>query len=193
MKTACAILIVFLIALSGGSVWSENLAVNPGFEDTSAAIGAMPSYWNAFQSHKPSIENVDNIHRTGNRCVLLKTQGESGAYLGLIQRFPVQGGQSYSWIAHIRRNTENPLGGGAYGLLVIEWIDDDGFEITRTESAKWTYEMSAYRWDKVGIENVTAPLQAREAVFGIHLVDGEDNGRGSFYLDDVAIEQQQAR
>lgn len=181
--------VLFLVATMACSLCASgaNLAPNPGFEDPAGVEGNIPAHWESFHSHTPRIMNMTGQGKTGKRCVIFVTQKRGEAFQGLITRIDVTPGETYDFEVFVKRNTDDPLRGGAYGCLVLEWHEADGDEIERVESEPWSYQLSAFRWDRKTIESVTAPPLAAYAVFGIHLVEDSEWGRGSFYVDDVSI------
>jgi hypothetical protein len=169
------------------NVPAANLAVNGGFERPAGQRDIMPEDWFSFASDSLRIFVTDEIARSGRQALKMEAQGKAEAYMGIIARFPVKAGRSYAMEAYFRRNRDNSLGGTARVQIVIEWLDADGNELKRDESRTFGQNLSAMRWERRTLMGKTAPPGATEAVFGIHLNDGDDGGRGSLFIDDCAI------
>ena len=70
---------------------------------------------------------------------------------------------------------------------MIEWKNEAGKEINRVTSPAWTRSLSRIRWGAITIKKVEAPADAVQAIFGIHLSEGDEGGKGSVVIDDVVI------
>ena len=164
----------------------ENLAVNPGFEDP-AGEGLQPAAWNIFSTKKVDILTTQSTKKSGNQAVRMTAQDMPKAFQGMTQTIPVAAGEKYTFSADLINDKLSPLAGSVSGTLVIEWKNGEGKEINRAISPPWTRSLSRIRWGTVTIKKVEAPSDAVQAIFGIHLSEGEEGGKGSVVIDDVKI------
>jgi hypothetical protein len=168
-----------------------NVAPNGGFEEPAGSVGAMPSEpWSFFTTKANGFGITRDNKRSGEQCLKISAQKAAGAFQGLILDLPVAEGEKYTFSAYITNDREDPIGGSASGQLVIEWKGPTGKEVARSASTPWTAGLSRMRWDQVTIGKTKVPDGAVRGVFGIHLNEGTDGGKGSMYVDDVVIEKQ---
>lgn len=168
----------------------SNLALNPGFEQPTSPEGATPEKWNAFTSKINGIGISKAAKRSGEQGVKMAAQTLPGAYQGLVLDMPVTPGDVCTFSVYVMSNKDDPLGGTTQGSLVIEWINANGKEVARITSTPWDRNISRMRWQTISISKAKVPDGAALARFGIHLNDGMSGGKGSVFLDDVAIEKQ---
>ncbi|HEY8241287.1 MAG TPA: hypothetical protein VIH35_07570 [Kiritimatiellia bacterium] len=165
---------------------SSNLVVNAGFE----AIGPSTNRaarWEPFTSGGLAPALKTGAAKSGTNSLQLIAQGKPRSFQGVTQILDVQPGERYDMSAFVHKVSENPLKGGAYGQLVIEWLDAEGKEIERVWGPAWGKNLSRVRWEKVSIERAQAPPLAVRAVFGVHLYDGKGAASGSVLVDDIAV------
>jgi len=176
-----------LLALVATGVAAENLAPNSSFEDPPAEGSSFPPHWEQFSSGQENIMLVSYDKRTGHRCILMKAQKDPNSFKGILFKRPVVAGERYDFSAWIKNNHRDSMGGTTEGLLVIEWKDAMGEEISRNVSPKWDQTMPRLRWTRVFLKEMVAPEGAETALFGIHLVEDHLGGRGSYLVDDVEL------
>jgi hypothetical protein len=167
-----------------------NLAPNPGFEQPTSPEGASPENWNAFSSKINGIGVSKAAKHGGDQCVKMAAQKVPEAYQGLVLDMPVSPGDIYTFSVCVINNKDDQLSGTAQGSLVIEWINASNKEVARSTSTPWDRNVSRMRWETVSISKAKVPEGAASARFGIHLNDGKSGGKGSVFIDDVAIEKQ---
>lgn len=180
----CAALFALGVAAHGALT---NHVVNPSFENPPKEERNTPDDWDTFYSQAPAIQLSSEASRDGEQCVKVTAQGKPEAYQGLTQRIPVEPGEKYTFEVYVRRSKEDPPGGGAHGQLVIEWLGRGGKEVSRTVGGEWDQSISAIRWTRLSISKVRAPKGAKEALFGIHFIDGTRGSSGAILIDDVAV------
>lgn len=167
-----------------------NLAPHGGFEEPAGAIGAMPPEpWAFFSTKANGFGITRDNKRSGEQCLKISAQKAAGAFQGLILDLPVAEGEKYTFSVYVTNDRNEPLGGSASGQLVIEWKGPTGKEVARSASTPWTAGLSRMRWEQVTIGKAKVPDGAVRGVFGIHLNDGADGGKGMMYVDDVVIEK----
>ncbi len=165
----------------------QNLALNPGFEFPEGAKGKEPERWNSFASKTNGIGITSRDWRSGRQCVRMAAQRAKGAYQGLLLDLPAEPGERYSFSAYIKADKNDRLGGTTHCLLTIEWLDENGKQISKSDSKVWGRTLSRLNWKRVAVEKATAPEDAVLARCVIQLKDGEKVGSGSIFVDDVLI------
>ena len=164
----------------------ENLVPNPGFEEP-VGEGQEPKGWEIFSTKKKGILTTQLIKKSGSQAVRMSAQELAKSYQGMTLTLPVAAGEKYTFTVALINDKQSPLGGSAFGSLVIEWKNEAGKEISRVTSPSWTKSLSRIRWDTVTIKKAQVPPDAVKAIFGIHLSDGDEGGGGAVVIDDVGI------
>lgn len=168
-----------------------NIAPNGGFEEPAGAIGAMPpDPWAFFTTKANGFAITRDNKRSGEQSLKVSAQKAAGTFQGLILDLPVTAGDKYTFSAYVTSDREDALGGSASGQLVIEWKGPTGKEVARSASTPWSAGLSRMRWEQVTVSKAKVPEGAVRGVFGIHLNDGTEGGKGSMFVDDVVIEKQ---
>ncbi len=168
----------------------SNLTANPSFEEPEGGVGQGPASWMLFTSKINAISLSDRAARTGSQSLKMSAQKLPDAFQGANMFLDVNEEERYSFSAYIIGDREDKIGGSAHGMLVIEWKREDGSEITRTVGPQWeARNLSRLRWEQIQLNKIPVPKGAVKAVFGIHLCDGKQGGKGSIYVDDVIIER----
>jgi hypothetical protein len=166
---------------------SENVLLNPGFEQPEGRVGRIPDEWVVYSAKRADIGIVPTAGRDGTQCTKISCVGIPGHFQGIIQVANVEEDGRYTLSAWVMNDRSNSLQGSAYGQLAIEWKDDEGREVARTWGEALKPTMSRMRWELVQINRAKAPKGAVTAVIGIHLHDGDRGGKGSFFVDEVSF------
>jgi hypothetical protein len=168
-----------------------NLIGNPGFEEPviSQAGVAPGAPWNLFSNKLTLMELTRTIKRSGEQSLKITSQKIPNAYQGFNQTVPVKTGEKYTFSAYMINNKEDPLSGTTHAQLVIEWVNEQGKEISRDYSQVITSSLSKMRWELITLRKKAAPGGAVSARFGIHLSEGEKGGKGSIFVDDVFLQE----
>lgn len=181
-----------LTCLLCASVGAEpvNLAPTPSYENPVvgvAAQGALPFEWYHFTSGLIDIELSKKHAYTGTQSVKLLTQKKADSFKGLYTEVPVTAGKAYNFSIHALNNKDDPLGGCAYIMLVIEWKDAANNELGRVEGDKFDWTLSRIRWTRLALVNNIAPDGATKGIFGLHLIEDHPGAKGSLFIDDAEI------
>jgi hypothetical protein len=188
MRRKAGFIVVIMAWMTGYCVSAVppagNLLINADFDE---ADGNAPRNWEYFTNLKPAL-SMTNVMNT--QCIQLQSQEKPGAFQGIIQRVAVQSGEKYAVSASIKNSREQPLGGSAFGQIVVEWMDEKNREVGRTWSDQCGSSVSKIRWDQVVISKVAAPKEAVAARIGFHLYDGDRGGKGALLVDNIALTQQ---
>lgn len=181
-----------LCALLGGAAHAapekENLAPNPGFEQAAAPEGVLPESWSYFTSKKILGELSSEQKRSGERALKMTAQAVPEGYQGCNFPVDVAAGEKYTLSASLMSSKEDPLGGSAFVILVIEWKSAENKEIARTVSRKiLAGQISRLRWEQFTEQDAVAPVGAVKGVFGVHLCEGTPGGKGAVFIDDMVV------
>jgi len=183
------ILLCFYCASAQEST-SENLLVNPSFENGSVERGKAPDLWGLITESAEPVNGglTDSAAHTGKYPVFLdKPANGKDKWEVLASNISIQSGDVYKFSAWIKSDPKNPLKRDARGAISIEWKDADGEEISRAVSDPWTAKtlQVSQDWIEVKIEAV-APPKTQSATFAITYFDGNDkDAGGAFLIDDV--------
>lgn len=183
---ACTLAFLFAAAAPLSAADSENLAKDPGFEETPENADNVLAGWDFYTSKARNLSVTNNPVHSGNASVRLWTQGRKDAHLGISQDHEVIPKGKYTFRAFVMNDKENKLGGTAAGNLGIEWFDAEGVEISRASSKEWNSHLSKMRWEEVEVE-AKAPPYAAKVKFVIYLRDGATAGEGGIFVDDASI------
>lgn len=183
--------VVLLICLVVVPCFAEkefvNLIVNGNFEEPLSS-GAKPVGWEWFSSDKLSFELTDEAAHSGTQCLKLMAQLVDEGQVGILQIFPVEEGQKYSFRAYVMNSRKEKMKGGFWGSLDIEWFDEEGNEMLRQTGASWNRNLTKLRWKEIEAE-VKVPKNAVKGKFVIRIMDGKPHGKGACYIDDVVVER----
>jgi len=187
------VVMFILVFLTAGAALAAketttNLAPNPGFEQPPAVSNGAPEGWTYFTTKGNTICLTTEKKHGGEQCLQMAAQNVALAYQGIHVELPVAEGEKYTFEVFVTNSRSNLLSGTVSGLLVIEWKDANGQEITRAMSTSWNAALSRMRWESFSIKKTKAPKGAVLAKFGIQLHDG-NAGKGSVLVDDVRIEK----
>ncbi len=122
----------------------------------------------------------------GKMVVKISAQQLPKQFQGLTQRLEVKEGKRYSLSARTLSNSDDRFKGTGSCRLGIEWLNKEGKEIARDASHDFSID-SSQQWKTISLEKKKAPRGAAEAVFGVHVFDGDRGSVGSFFVDDVQI------
>ncbi len=197
MKIAAALVSILVLAFPVmGQTQNEAgftpSLVNPGFENPSiiggAQPGAEPDKWFLFSSIPDKFVGVsDTRKKAGMQSLKLKAQAPTNAYEGIAQKFPAKAGKHYTFVIYAMSDLSNPLVGGSYGQISLEWHDDTGKEISRTHGPTWNFELPGSSWSKFLVE-ADAPENVAEGVAVVTFFGQDCNGQGAFYIDDCELD-----
>ena len=168
-----------------------NLLKNAGFEEPANGAGALPAQWQ-YESSAGQRSGVTNgCRKTGEQSLQMRTHGTPGGFQAIVQTVAVEAGSRYSFSVAVRNSSEDPFRGrdmsGAYGQLVIQWVDKSTQEVGRVWSPTWDHLLSRLHWELITLKHVTAPDRAANAVVGVHLYEGPSGALGSFNVDDITM------
>ena len=165
--------------------------VNTGFENPSIVGGAQPGAqadkWFFFSSAADQNVGVSDTRKKGGmQSLKFKAQTASNAYDGVAQKFLAKSGGHYTFTVYLMSDPTDPLVGGAYGQISIEWHDNTGKEISRVHGPTWNFELASSNWTKFLVEG-DAPENTAAGMAVITFFSQDSNGRGTFYADDCEL------
>ena len=140
------------IEVSDGQLWATmDCRRNKGFEDSDTIATNWDGTWG------------DAYVRTGWGWAyegnnMLQMWGESGLW----KDFNVLPFERNSHSAYLRSNGDDPLRGGEYARLVLEWYDEDDSLISASESEPLAGATAGNEWVKYTVD-ATAPAGAQKA------------------------------
>jgi hypothetical protein len=161
------------LVTSGGVLWADmDTKRNKGFEDSSTT----PAQWNAWGT--VSIVSGWGWQYDGNNMARL--WGDSGIW----QDFPVVSCGRYTASAYFRSNHDDPLAGGTYASVAIEWLDEDGNSISVSESPRLTNQTPADAWVRYAVDAI-APMDAYTGrrIIRTGILTNSPSPSGSVYVD----------
>lgn len=183
-----SLLAVLLCAGAGAAEEKPNLAPNPGFESPAVAENVLPEGWNLFTSKSVLMNLSTDQKRSGEQALKMTAQGVPEGFQGCHFPLDVSPGEKYTLAASLMSSKEDPIGGSAFVILVIEWKTDADKEIARTVGRQIpATQISRMRWEQFAEQDAVAPPGAVKGVFGVHLCEGKPGGKGSLFVDDVSV------
>lgn len=169
---------------------STNLLTNPSFEESDLGVPGLPAGWECVSTTtKLGMSITAAAHQSGLQGLRLTSPGVPRACQMLTQRLEVVGGGKYTFNAGVINDASDPLKGTTYLQLCIEWLNEEGRELSRNFTHPQGQTFSKNRWALVALGKVKAPSKAVRAVVGIHMFEGERGGKGSLLIDDVVFER----
>ena len=175
-------------AQDNGQVISTSIR-NTGFEDPAivagSSSGAAATDWFVFSSSDQRMGITDSRKKSGMQSFQFRAQpGSSNAYQGIAQKFKALPNQHVVFTVHAMNDPIDPIAGGSYGQVSIEWQDAAGAELSRLYGPSWGVDSEPGRWQKVAVDS-DAPEGAAVGVVVITFYSNEANGNGSCYVDDA--------
>jgi hypothetical protein len=170
-----------------------NLLKNGSFEYGDLKVGRPPNDWGfIIKSSRKVNGGVTEIDaRSGIRSLGFGTPFlPSDKWQVLAFNIPVEKGATYEYSAWIKAYPGDPLFGGAFGVIQIEWKDASGNELDRLLGESWDQkDLTGSGWIQRRVMG-RAPAGARSASFVItyHLNSNMRSG-GSFLIDDARVVQ----
>lgn len=188
---SAAVLIVSLSARAGDETNLLATLSNGGFDSPSITDGAKagddPEKWFFFCSdNSRNVGITDARKREGVQSLLFKAQTPAEAYEGVAQKFAATPGHQYTFSAWVLNDPQDPMTGGGYGQVSIEWKDANELEISRTYSREWGREVSSERWEKFSVEDY-APTNAAVGIAVITFFCRDSAGVGGFFVDECEL------
>ena len=108
---------------NGGTLWAEMDTRNKGFEASSTNLPGWSGKWgNGFITNWFPFDGTN----------MLGMSGDSGIW----KDFPSRRSRRYTASTWLRSNNDDPLRGGAYAAIAIEWADSGGTNLGTNVSAR---------------------------------------------------------
>lgn len=175
---------VIILILSGSAYGEGNVVPNASFEELKGFDGENPAGWWSWNSEHNGLTTAAS--RTGEQAVLISAEANNETHSGVLYRYRnVVPGKIYDFSCYVKNSTTDPITGGAYGQLSIEWLKNEK-ETERTWGATWGPDVSDTEWKKVEMTAI-APADADACNFVIQFF--RKDGSGGFYADDVMVEE----
>jgi len=194
MIRLCAIAV--LLAGWAGAGWCDeapvaaeplNLAENPGFEERMSGAIHLPARWDPFSvGDKVMVALVTEPKRSGERAIRVGAVGRKNGYGGVVQILPVDPKKRYTFRVQALNNESEPMAGGSEVLLIIEWRNEAGVEISRSVLRPIGSGLSRKQWKELEL-SAHPPRQAVRGKFVVQLREDKQPGEGSVFFDDVEI------
>jgi hypothetical protein len=174
----------------GKEITGAGLLPNAGFEEPRGSDSGDPSGWTCWNSDYNGI--VTGKARTGIQSIYISSPPEPETHSGIYYHFNgVKPGAEYALSCYVINSDINPITGGAYGQLSIEWqkkgkdkdSNDISVDITRAWGPTFGADLSASEW-KLQTMTAVAPADADSCKFVIQFFNKD--GKGTFYADDVS-------
>lgn len=165
----------------------ENLAANPGFEERLAGMLHLPSKWEPFASGpKLLVALSDGVKRSGERSLRIGAVGQKASFVGVVQQKEVVPKARYTFRAHLLGDVRERMRGGAEVVLSMEWLGEDGAEISPRAMSRPLGQLSKTQWKEVEVI-AKPPPDATRVKFVVLLKEDKQPGDGALYVDDVEI------
>ena len=182
-KSLLIIAALFITLTPEGILASDNVLLDPGFEDTSA--GQAPAFppWREWYDTNEAMtgstggEVTDEVSHGGRHSAVRYVKGRTlSCYAQTVKVVPKEIIEGGIWI----KTSKNFSNAKAY--LRIEFKTKDGTIIQGVESKRITSPNKT--WKLYTIEAVPVPDRAAVAVFCIFLMGKDKNSRGKAWFDD---------
>ncbi|MDD5270628.1 MAG: carbohydrate binding domain-containing protein [Candidatus Omnitrophica bacterium] len=181
---------LFLIAISMGiaapAIAAESPIPNASFEEPSGAAGGEPAGWWSWNGDYNGV--TSDAAKTGAQSIYVSSEAKPECASGILYNFkPVTAGKTYSFSCYVRNSSKDPISGGAYGQVSLEWRKGDKeIDGTRTWGETWGPELSDSDWKLVNVSGA-APDGADSCNLVIQFFNKD--GKGTFYADDAVISE----
>ncbi|MFA5336423.1 MAG: carbohydrate binding domain-containing protein [Candidatus Omnitrophota bacterium] len=168
-----------------GPVYGEgNIVPNASFEELKGFDGENPAGWWSWNSDYNGL--TAEAKRTGDQSVYISAEANAETHSGILYRYRnVVPGKTYIFSCYVLNSAGNPMTGGSYGQLSIEWLKNEK-EIERTWGVTWGPDASMTDWKQVEMTAV-APADADACNFVIQFF--RKDGSGGYYADDIMVEE----
>lgn len=166
------------------AIAEEGPLPNAGFEEPKSAAGEDPAGWWSWNGDYNGA--TTDAAKTGAQSIYVSSEGKPECASGILYNYkPVTPGKTYSFSCYVRNSSKDPISGGAYGQVSLEWRKGDKeIDNSRAWGETWGAGLSASEWKQVNVTGV-----APEGADGCNLVIQFFNkdGKGAFFADDAAI------
>lgn len=163
---------------------AQNLLPNASFEEPQGGIGEDPADWWSWNSEYNGI--TTDAKKTGKQGIYFNSYSKADEHGGIITTYKdVKPGKAYTFSCYVINSITDPMIGGAFGQLSIEWRSGDK-EIARDWGPTYGAALSS---SECNLETMTstAPTDADSCNFVIQFFNKD--GQGSYYADDASVEE----
>jgi beta-glucanase (GH16 family) len=153
---------------------------NPGFE--AGVSGGAAANWQNFGN---AIVSPDAARSDALGLRLFGSGGAGPYYAGVFQDFPASPGQVWRGTVYLRNSGADPLTGGNFVDVKIEWYDHNGAALGVQITPALTDASPINTFSQVTVQ-ATAPAMAAKARFAIVYVK-PGSGSGTVHVDDATF------
>lgn len=184
MKGFFILFAVVFLAVPVVASAAQNLLPNSSFEEPKGITGDDPMGWWSWNADYNGI--TTDAKRTGKQAIYFTSYPNPDDHGGISYSYAnVKPGKNYTFSCYVINSKTDPMNGGAYGQLSIEWRKGDE-EIDRAWGPAFGEELSRSGW-KLMTMTATAPAEADSCNFVIQFFNRE--GQGGYYADDATVEE----
>ena len=184
MSRVFALLLLGIMLTGALAVAQQNLVPNSSFEELKGFTNDNPAGWWSWNSDYNGL--TAEAKRTGDQAVYVSAEPKAESHSGILYRYrEVKPGKTYVFSCYVLNSTKDPIKGGAYGQLSIEWLKNEK-EIDRTWGITWGPDLSTTEWRNVEMTAI-APAEADACNFVIQFF--RKDGSGTYYADDTVVEE----
>lgn len=163
---------------------AQNLLPNASFEEPQGGIGEDPTDWWSWNSEYNGI--TTDAKRTGKQGIYFTSYQTPEDHGGILTTYKdVKPGKTYTFSCYVINSITDPIIGGAFGQISIEWRKGDK-EIARDWGPTYGESLSRSEW-KLEMMTSTAPREADSCNFVIQFFNKD--GQGGYYADDASVEE----
>ncbi len=150
-----------ILVTNGGVLWAEmDSGRNKSFEDSATNLPGWGSWGNVFITNWFPMEGTNHLGMSGDA--------------GIWQDWEVQPFGRYSVNAYLRSNRDDPLRGGAYGVLAIEWYDKGMTNLGTNAAARLYGPTPGDAWVQYKVDAI-APSNAENARLIVRIAGSVSN------------------
>ena len=156
------------IRVADGTLWATmDARQNWGFESSSVSLPAWGGTWGSYE-----IRNWFPYEGTN----MLRMWGEAGAWHNMSNAIA---GEKYSARAYLRSNSDDPLRGGAYARVDLEWYNEAGGSLGSVAGTPLAGPTPGNAW----VEYVTAGIAPANAAYARTVLRTATNAPSSVLLN----------
>lgn len=184
MKSFFVLIVVVFLVVPVVAFAAQNLLPNSSFEEPKGDVGEDPSGWWSWNSDYNGV--TTDAKRTGKQAIYFTSYPNPDEHGGILCTYKnVQPGKTYAFSCYVINSMTDPMIGGAYGQISIEWKIGDK-EISRDWGPTYGADISSSAWKLVTM-TATAPQEADSCNFVIQFFNKD--GQGGYYADDASAEE----
>lgn len=179
--------------IGGKEIAGAGLLTNAGFEEPKGGSGNDPAGWLCWNADYNGV--TGDKARSGTQSIYISSATKPESHSGIFYHYEgAKPGKEYLFSCYVINSATDPITGGAYGQLSIEWQkkgkDKDGKDITIEISRSWGPsfggDLSSFYW-KLQSMPAIAPVATESCNFAVQFFNKD--GKGTFYVDNASVEE----